>query len=200
MNRFKTFALLALTLALLTGCQKSEEETPPIRPVLTLKLEPTILAGSRFAGTVQPRIQAQLGARASGRLVARNVGIGDLVKKDELLATLDLTTFELAVRSAKAELSSAEATYANAVDTEQRQRALLESNTSAQATVESAEQARKIGFCVIDPCPHVALQGGRATVIYPDHGRVRRRGHCDRRGSRPGGFHRRGHYHRGPPG
>ncbi len=146
MNRFKTVAVLALTLALLTGCQQSEEEATPIRPVLTLKLEPTILAGSRFAGTVQPKIQAQLGARASGRLVARNVGIGDLVKKDELLATLDSTTYELAVRSAKAELSSAEATYASAVDTEQRQRALLESNTSAQATVESAEQARESAF------------------------------------------------------
>ena len=65
------------------------------------------------------------------------------MNKGDVLAVLDATAYELAVRSVRAELSSAEATLASAVATEDRQKTLLQSNAAAKAAVESAEQSRE---------------------------------------------------------
>jgi RND family efflux transporter MFP subunit len=127
----------------LAGCQKEEEAAAPPRPVLSLVVTPTALPGTRFAGMVQAKVQAALGSRVAGRLVSRTVHVGDLVKKGDVLAVLDATAYELAVRSARAELSSAEATLSSAVAAEERQKTLLQSNAAAQAAVESAEQSRE---------------------------------------------------------
>ncbi|WP_411035704.1 efflux RND transporter periplasmic adaptor subunit [Shinella sp. BYT-45] len=127
----------------LAGCQKEEEAAAPPRPVLSMVVTPSALPGTRFAGTVQAKVQAALGSRVAGRLVSRTVHVGDLVKKGDVLAVLDATAYELAVRSARAELSSAEATLASAVATEERQKTLLQSNAAAKAAVESAEQSRE---------------------------------------------------------
>lgn len=135
-----TAVIVALALS---GCKKEEAAVAPPRPVLSLVVTPTALPGTRFAGTVQAKVQAALGSRVAGRLVSRTAHVGDLVKKGEELAVLDGTAYELAVRSARAELSSAEATLASAVATEERQKTLLQSNAAAKAAVESAEQSRE---------------------------------------------------------
>ena len=132
-----------IAAAALAGCQKEEEAAAPPRPVLSLVVTPSVLPGTRFAGTVQAKVQAALGSRVAGRLVSLTVHVGDLVKKGDVLALLDATAYELAVRSARAELSSAEATLSSAVATEERQNTLLQSNAAAQAAVESAEQSRE---------------------------------------------------------
>lgn len=135
-----TAVIAALTLS---GCKKEEEAAAPPRPVLSLVVAPTALPGTRFAGTVQAKVQAALGSRVAGRLVSRTVHVGDLVKKGDELAVLDGTAYELAVRSARAELSSAEATLTSAIASEERQKTLLQSNAAAKAAVESAEQSRE---------------------------------------------------------
>ena len=142
----RTAVLLATVViagAALTGCEKEEEAAAPPRPVLSVVVAPTALPGTRFAGTVQAKVQAALGSRVAGRLVSRTVHVGDLVKKGDVLALLDATAYQLAVRSARAELSSAEATLSSAVATEERQKTLLQSNAAAKAAVESAEQSRE---------------------------------------------------------
>ncbi len=134
--------VLAAALAL-SACKKEEEAAAPPRPVLSVVVTPTALPGTRFAGTVQAKVQAALGSRVAGRLVSRSVHVGDLVKKGDVLAVLDATAYELAVRSARAELTSAEATLASAIASEDRQKTLLQSNAAAKAAVESAEQSRE---------------------------------------------------------
>lgn len=136
-------AIAVIAALALAGCKKEEEAAAPPRPVLSLVVTPTALPGTRFAGTVQAKVQAALGSRVAGRLVSRSVNVGDLVKKGDVLAVLDATAYELAVRSARAELSSAEATLASAIATEERQKTLLQSNAAAKAAVESAEQSRE---------------------------------------------------------
>lgn len=136
-------ASIVVAATALAGCTKEEEAAAPPRPVLSLVVTPTALPGTRFAGTVQAKVQAALGSRVAGRLVSRTVHVGDLVKKGDVLAVLDATAYQLAVRSARAELSSAEATLSSAVATEERQKTLLQSNAAAQAAVESAEQSRE---------------------------------------------------------
>jgi RND family efflux transporter MFP subunit len=136
-------ATAVITATVLAGCKEEEAAAVPPRPVLSLVVKSTALPGTRFAGTVQAKVQAVLGSRVTGRLVSRAVHVGDLVKKDDVLAVLDATAYELAVRSARAELSSAEATLSSALATEERQKTLLQSNAAAMAAVESAEQSRE---------------------------------------------------------
>ncbi|WP_349435386.1 efflux RND transporter periplasmic adaptor subunit [Pararhizobium sp. A13] len=145
MNTFKTaLTLLPLSLFLLSGCEEKEEPAHEVvRPVLSQIVSLQPVAGSSYAGTVQPKVQTALGFRVIGRLVARNVDTGDMVTRGEPLAALDPTAFELAIRSARADLASAEATLANATAAEERMRTLLKTDVATQATVESAEQSRE---------------------------------------------------------
>jgi multidrug efflux pump subunit AcrA (membrane-fusion protein) len=105
MNRISLALFFApVTLLMLAGCQKGEEQAPPvIRPVLSQIVTPTRLPGSTFAGTVQPKVQTAFGPRTTGLLVARDVDTGDVVRRGQLLATLDPTALELAVGSARAQ-------------------------------------------------------------------------------------------------
>lgn len=135
--------MVFMAAVVLAGCNKEEEAAAPPRPVLSIVVAPTALPGTRFAGVVQAKVQAVLGSRVAGRLVSRSVHVGDLVRKGDVLAVLDGTAYELAVRSARAELSSAEATLSSAIATEERQTTLLQSNAAAKAAVESAEQSRE---------------------------------------------------------
>ena len=77
-----------------------------------------------------------------GRLTARPVNVGDLVEQREIVGAIDSTALELAVRSAKAELSRSQAQLANASATEERQRTLIATNTTSRETLDNAVQVR----------------------------------------------------------
>lgn len=135
--------LVPLLLVAVGGCDEAQDSpVPPPRPVLT-----TVVAGSGMeklvlAGTIEPRYRTDLSFRVLGRIVARDVEVGDVIRKGQRVAALDPTALELTVRSQRAALANAQASLANATAIEQRQRALRDRNVSAQATVESAEQTR----------------------------------------------------------
>ncbi|AWC21117.1 Efflux pump periplasmic linker BepF [Aminobacter sp. MSH1] len=126
----------------LAGC--SQEQAPPpevIRPVLSIVVEPHARTVQGFAGTIQPEFSADLAFRLLGRLVARDVGVGDQVAKGTTLAAIDPLALELSMQSARADLSTAEAQFANASASEERQRTLLQESNTSQAVYDSAKQA-----------------------------------------------------------
>jgi multidrug efflux pump subunit AcrA (membrane-fusion protein) len=86
-----------------------------VRPVLSTVLQPASTDSTMVVGTVQPRYETNLGSRLLGRLIARPVNVGDLVAEGQTVAAIDPTALELAVRSAKADLSKAEALLENAI-------------------------------------------------------------------------------------
>ncbi len=141
--RIKMVALLLATTSL-ASCQDHDEavqEAP--RPVLSIVAKQTPAASLRLTGTVEPRIETELGFRVLGRVIARNVGVGDLVKRGDVVAAIDPLALELAVRSAQSDLSNAQAQLRNANTTEQRQRALAEARSGTEAALEEAEQGRR---------------------------------------------------------
>ena len=93
-------------------------------------------------GTIQPRYETNLGFRVLGRLIARPVNVGDLVAEGQTIAAVDPTALELAVRSAKADLSKAEALLENATGTEERKRILIRTDATTKQTLDDAEQVR----------------------------------------------------------
>ncbi|NBJ13848.1 efflux RND transporter periplasmic adaptor subunit [Microvirga arsenatis] len=133
---------IGLTLAL-GACQEQEAEVPaPVRPVLTVIAAPERVQQQGFVGTVEPQVRSSLGFRVLGRIVSRSASVGESVEKGAQLAGLDPLAFELAVRSAQADLSTAQAQWETTRATEARQRTLLEQNATTQAEFEAAQQAR----------------------------------------------------------
>ena len=137
MKRWALLAALALA-----ACDKPPPEAAPIRPVLSALVAQTTVDPLRLAGTISARVDTPFSFRVLGRLVSRPVQIGDLVKKDQALAAIDPLSLQLAVRSAEADLSNAEAQVANALGVAQRQTTLLKTDVSTQAEVDAAAQAR----------------------------------------------------------
>jgi RND family efflux transporter MFP subunit len=143
MNRLPRIAPL-LILAALAGCSRSEDKPPEvIRPVLSVVIEPKTVETFGFAGSVEPQYSADLAFRLLGRVVSRDVKVGDLVSKGTTIAALDPTALELAVQASKADLSNAQAQLTNAAASEDRQRQLLASANTSQATFDAAQQARQ---------------------------------------------------------
>ena len=143
MNRLPLVAPL-LILAALAACSRSEEKPPEIiRPVLSMVVEPKTVETFGFAGSVEPQYSADLAFRLLGRVVSRDVKVGDLVTKGTTIAALDPTALELAVQVSKADLSNAQAQFTNAAASEDRQRQLLASANTPQATFDAAKQARQ---------------------------------------------------------
>jgi RND family efflux transporter MFP subunit len=133
-----TFAS-ALAMA---GCKQEAKAPEPVRPVLSAVLQPAIPGSTTSVGTIQPRYETNLGFRVLGRLIARPVNVGDLVAEGQTIAAVDSTALELAVRTAKADLSKAEALLENAIGTEERKRILIKTDATTKQTLDDAEQVR----------------------------------------------------------
>ena len=135
--------IAAGTLALaLAGCQPETKAPEPVRPVLSMVLEPSRSNSPIAVGVVEPRYKTNLAFRVLGRLTARPVHVGDLVSEGLTVGIIDSTALELAVRSAKAELAKAEAQLATTRATEQRQRTLITSDATTRQMLDNSEQAR----------------------------------------------------------
>ncbi len=137
MRRLAFLALLALG-----ACNKPAAEPPPSRPVLWVKVSQTDVDPLSLAGTVQAQVDTPFSFRVLGRLTTRPVNIGDLVRKDQTLAAIDPIALQLGVRSAEADLASAQAQVANALGVADRQATLLKTSSTTQAQVDLAEQSR----------------------------------------------------------
>ncbi len=141
--RFKFFFPLILLSAGLSACSEEKATEAPVRPVLSMLVKPREATAFGFVGTVEAKFSTDLGFQALGRIVSRDVNVGDLVQKGQELARLDATSLELAVRQAEADLASAEAKFDLARVNEQRQRTLLSSNATTKEQVEEAVQSRE---------------------------------------------------------
>ena len=75
--------------------------------VLSIVVAPEAAGGAAFAGTVDARYESILGFRVLGRMIARDVNVGDNVKQGSRLAALDPTPFRIALRNAEADLAKA---------------------------------------------------------------------------------------------
>src|ERR1700745_4021639 len=138
---FAVASILA-SVMVLAGCKQETRTEEPLRPVLSMVIKPTAPGRPRAVGTVQPRYETNLGFRVLGRLIARPFYVGDLVAEGQTVAAIDPTTLELAVRSARADLSKAQAALENASATEERKRILIKTDATTKQTLDDAEQVR----------------------------------------------------------
>jgi RND family efflux transporter MFP subunit len=140
----RTYLLLITPLLIIAACDNQTEEVTDTRPrpVLYSILEPQSLTEQGFTGSVEPRYSTDLAFRVLGNLTTKVVNVGDLIKRDEVVATIDPAALDLNIQSASANLASAQAQYASAAASEERNAQLLKSQNVSQANYDSVRQTR----------------------------------------------------------
>ena len=134
MNR--VFALVAgLVFGILIGCEK-KQAAPPVRP-LTVTVAPVaqenVLVMNTWVGLLDGYQNAEIRAQVTGYLTTQNYKEGSLVKKGDVLFTIDKRPFEAA-------LAQAQADYAKAVAVAQLARITLDRQTQLYETKVISEQ------------------------------------------------------------
>lgn len=136
--------LVLLSLILLSACSKKAEKTEDIRPVRTIQAQ---LQASEFvaelSGEVRARVESRLGFRVPGKIVARHVELGTLVKRGQVLMQLDPQDLLLGQAQAKAGLSAAESNRDLAKAELKRYQELRDKNFVAQAVLDAKETTYK---------------------------------------------------------
>lgn len=141
---------LTVVALFLAGCSADNppetSEDASVRPVLYAVASAHQDIRQGFVGTVEPRYSTDLAFRVLGRIVQRDVNMGDFVKKDQIVAMIDPASFDLALQAAQAGAAAAEAKFDNAQANEQRQSQLLNLRSISPAMYESSKQARDVAF------------------------------------------------------
>ena len=161
--------LLVLFVAACSSRETAQTVEPP-RPVLSVLVEPrTVEMFGPFTGTIQPRYQSSAGFQIAGRMVTRDVNVGDLVKAGQLLASLDPKLTRFSLNSAEADVANARATLINAQATEDRQKKLLAEATGGtmQAQVDAATANRQTAQAKLDQAL-ANLQKAKEQVGYTE--------------------------------
>jgi RND family efflux transporter MFP subunit len=138
--------------ALLLACGSKVEPPPPeIRPVRAVTVEhqsggvPITLTGS-----IRAQDEAPIAFRLSGRMIERLVNLGDRVQAGQPLARLEPQNEQNAVRSARANLSAAQAQLANARTTLRRREPLAAHGAVSATEVDQAREAYQTAQAQVD--------------------------------------------------
>ncbi|MBW9054051.1 efflux RND transporter periplasmic adaptor subunit [Rhizobium mesosinicum] len=142
-NRMPSVMSLALVSAIglgIAGCTEEKAEVKQvIRPVKVVEIAK---AGDTrtldYSGSVRARTEMNLGFRVNGKITERLVDIGERVKPGDILARMDSTDYELAVKTAEANLAAAEKAVETADIANRRAAQLFDKNVAPKSQAEQA--------------------------------------------------------------
>jgi len=98
-----------LVATLLCACTPDKPPAEALRQVRTVEIRyDQPLQTSRYTGSVHSRYEVDQAFRVGGKIVKRNVDVGQRVREGDVMAALDDTDFRLAVETAEQQLLAAE--------------------------------------------------------------------------------------------
>lgn len=138
-------------MLMLAACGDATPPPPEPRPVRVLAVEPR--SGGdvvSLTGTIQAQTEVNLGFRIDGRMIERNVNVGDRVAAGQVLARLDRTTEQNGLRAARAALVAARGQLTEAQNNYTRQRELLRSGFTTRVRYDQAAQTLQTVRSAVD--------------------------------------------------
>jgi RND family efflux transporter MFP subunit len=137
--------LSVFTMALLlAACSEKPPVVEDIRPVRAMQISS---AGAEnmveLAGDIQPRYESRLGFRVGGKVIARQVEIGSVVKRGQVLMQIDPRDLQLSQSQANASVNAAASNLSLAKAENERYRELRQKNFVSQAVLDAKEAAYK---------------------------------------------------------
>jgi multidrug efflux system membrane fusion protein len=136
--------LVLSAVVVLTACSKKEPEAEPVRAVRTLTVTSDAAGGRlEYAAEVRARTESRLGFRVGGKIVRRQVDLGESVKAGQVLAQLDPKDLKLGQDAARAGLQAAQANYDQIAGDFKRFKELRDQGFISSADLERRETAMK---------------------------------------------------------
>jgi len=171
-NRVPSVMSLALLGAVglgVAGCTEEKAEVKEvIRPVKVVEIAK---AGDTrtldYSGSVRARTEMNLGFRVNGKITERLVDIGERVKPGDILARMDSTDYELAVKTAEANLTAAEKAVETADLVNRRAEQLFDKNVAPKSQVEQASLSHDQAISTRDAAVS-ALDQAKNQVSYTE--------------------------------
>jgi multidrug efflux system membrane fusion protein len=146
--------VLPLVLSLLVGlaaCSKTEPPADPVRAVRTLTVSSQTAGGAyEYAGEVRARTESRLSFRVGGKMLKRNVDIGDVVKAGQVLAQLDPQDLRLGQDAARAALAVAQASLDQTASDFKRYKELSDKGFIGAAELERRDMTLKTAHAQLD--------------------------------------------------
>ena len=131
-----------LIAAALAGCDKKPPAAAQVRPVRIVTVERGADGETlSLTGQVRAKDQVSLAFRLEGRMIKRLVNVGDALQAGEIVAQLDPQNQQNGLRTAQANLASAEAALTQARLAFGRQQQLLAGGWTPRAKFDEAQQA-----------------------------------------------------------
>ncbi|MEL6376155.1 MAG: efflux RND transporter periplasmic adaptor subunit, partial [Pseudomonadota bacterium] len=124
------FAFASLLFACFPEKSENEDETPPVRGLITtLVSDAEEVTVRRYPGVLEPGEVNLLSFEVGGRLGRVNLDVGERVSSGQLLAELEPEQFETIIENRRAAVEEVRASLAQAESDLARSEALLESGT-----------------------------------------------------------------------
>ncbi|HQO16007.1 MAG TPA: efflux RND transporter periplasmic adaptor subunit [Methylotenera sp.] len=143
MKPTKTSIILAVS-SLLLACERPAEPPLPPRPALVTVVGTSSANNSMvLVGEVKSRYESNQAFRINGKIIERNVEVGTIVKKGQVLARLDAADTNLSNQAANADVRAAEASHALAKAEVERQRLLFNKKFISQSALDIREAELK---------------------------------------------------------
>jgi RND family efflux transporter MFP subunit len=183
MPRFRAACLATTALFVTLGvsaCKKPEAAAADVRTrdriVLVASVEAAEDADPAFTGVIAARVQSDLGFRVPGKVTARLVDTGQMVKAGQALMRIDATDYTHAITAQTGEVEAARARYIQAAADEKRYRGLIGTGAISRTVYDQAKAAADSASALLSAAQaqeKVARnQGGYATLLADADGTV----------------------------
>jgi len=168
----RTIALLGMMAGVLAGCGQAHAD-PRTQPSLVRIASAGAAAASEreFTGIVGARVQSDLAFRVGGKVVARLVDTGQVVRRGQPLMRIDATDYALASQAAAGTVAAARARAAQTGADEARYRDLVPAgavSASAYDQAKAAAQAARAELATAEAQARVSRNDAGYTVLVAD--------------------------------
>ena len=132
--------------AALSGCGQGQQQSAAAPPAVTVAnpVQRTVVDQDEYVGRFAAVESVEIRSRLSGYLSAIHFIDGQMVKKDDLLFTIDRRPFQIALEQMKANLAQARANLAFTDADLQRGQQLLGNKTITEQAYDQRTQAKRV--------------------------------------------------------
>ena len=146
--RLAVLPATAMLLVSLAGCDRGGQQQhaafPPPTVTVAKPVQRTVVDYDEYVGRFVAVDSVEIRSRLSGYLSAIHFTDGQMVKKGDLLFTIDRRPFEIALEQMRANLAQARANLSFAQADLQRGQALLQNKTITEQTYDQRTQAKNV--------------------------------------------------------
>src|SRR5262245_35233253 len=145
-------ALLALAIALLGSCDKSEPKAapPPMDVLVTDVVKKDVPVYREWIGTISGYINATIRPQVKGYVLTKNYNEGDVVQPNQLLFQIDPREFRAALDQAQGNLAQAKAMLVKTEIDVARYTPLAKQGAVSQQELDNALQANQGNKAAVD--------------------------------------------------